>query len=197
MAARKRSGKKTKPSTTSSRMRTDAGVISRFRRRIQKQQTKSHQEPSMCYGDLIGRGQMELRTELRAPQPRPRRLAFGDRSRSSSGHSVPLASPTQARTDKWALPVALYGDDDDGRALAQAHAANGTGPLRVTPWSLGASGTVTEKRTRRLKLRRRVRWSNSGKKYTRTCEHRSVPRTMKSPALESLCWYMREIRGAS
>ncbi len=168
MAARKKSGKKTKPSTTSSRMRMDEGVISRFRRRIQKQPTESHQEPSMCYGDLIGRGQMELRTELRAPHPRPRRLASGDRSRSSSGHSVPLASPTQARTDKWALqvalPVALNGDDDDARALAQAHAANGTGPLRVAPWSLGASGTVTKKRTRRLKLRRRVRWSNSGKK---------------------------------
>ena len=37
-----------------------------------------------------------------------------------------------------------------------------TGPGRSE--SLHGRGTVTEKRTGRLKLRRRVRWSNSGKK---------------------------------
>ncbi len=57
-------------STTSgfSRRRTNAGVSSRFGRRIRKQQNEAHQEPPMCDGDLMrgtkifASGQMELRT---------------------------------------------------------------------------------------------------------------------------------------
>ena len=55
------------PSTTSIRMRTDAGVSSRFCRRIRKQPNETHQEARMCYGDLIRGGRMELRIGAASP----------------------------------------------------------------------------------------------------------------------------------
>ena len=51
-----------KPSTTLSRMRTNAGVSSRFGRWIRKQPNEPHQEPRMYYGDLMRGGRMEMRT---------------------------------------------------------------------------------------------------------------------------------------
>ena len=51
-----------KPSTTFSRMRTNAGVSSRFGRWIRKQPNEPHQEPRVCYGDLMRGGRMKLRT---------------------------------------------------------------------------------------------------------------------------------------
>ena len=51
-----------KPSTTFSRMRTNAGVSSRFGRWVRKQPNETHHEPRMCYGDLMRGERMKLRT---------------------------------------------------------------------------------------------------------------------------------------